>query len=296
MKRTSHCASFALLPALALCACGDGPAVDAGGGAAGAREQRLPVLMVHGSGMNASSWTALTVFLRRKGWPEEYLLAVDLAPDNGANIAAAEVQLQPAAEALLQRAARKAEAEGWKPPARLAVVGHSMGAVSGRWLAGWLMPERVAAFVAIAGANHGSIRLCGRDAVGDLELCPAHAQELRSVLERLNGSAAAPADETRYGPAADSPGVASWRPTAAACIHWYTIRIDPDEWIVPAASARLAGSGGGTVARLPAGIEAGAEGEFILRTGARHDDLPSTPAVMELVASLLGSAAAGCRR
>jgi pimeloyl-ACP methyl ester carboxylesterase len=269
-------------------------AADSAGSPA-ATHARLPVLMIHGSGMNSSVWTPLVRHLQSHGWPEEYLLAVDLVPDNGANIAAAERQLVPAAQALLERAAGRAAREGRDPPGKLAVVGHSMGAVSGRWLAARLIPERVAVFVAIAGVNHGSSMLCGRTGEGDRELCRTPSRADRSaVLEQLNGTEGAPADETPYGPARDPPGVTRQPPAAAACIAWYAVLIDPDEWVVPAASAHLAGSGGRGLDALPAGIERWREGEFVLRTPARHDDLPATPAVMELVASLLLEPAAAC--
>lgn len=268
---------------------------SAGSPAATRARDPLPVLMIHGSGMNSSTWTPLVRHLRTHGWPEEYLLAVDLVPDNGANIAAAERQLVPAAQALLERAAGRAAIEGRVAPRKLAVVGHSMGAVSARWLAARLIPDRVAVFVAIAGANHGSSVLCGRTGDGDRELCRAHSRARRSVvLEQLNGTEDAPADETPYGPARDPPGVTGQPPVAAACIAWYAVLIDPDEWVVPAASAHLAGSGGSDPVGLPAGIERLRDGEFVLRTPARHDDLPATPAVMELVASLLQPPAAAC--
>lgn len=271
-------------------------AADSAGSPAATRARdRLPVLMIHGSGMNSSTWTPLARHLRTHGWPEEYLLAVDLLPDNGANIAAAERQLAPAAQALLERAAGRAASEGLDPPRKLAVVGHSMGAVSGRWLAARLIPDRVAVFVAIAGANHGSSMLCGRTGEGDKELCSTHSRAGRSVvLEQLNGTEEAPTDETPYGPARDPPRVTRHPPDATACIAWYAVLIDPDEWVVPAASAHLAGSGGSSLGALPAGIERLREGEFVLRTPARHDDLPATPAVMELVASLLLGPAAAC--
>lgn len=262
--------------------------------AADLAQRRLAVLMIHGSGLDASIWSGMILHLRNAGWPADYLMAVDLRPDDGANIPAAESQLMPAAQSLGARARARARQEGWPLPDKIAIVAHSMGAVSGRWLAARLIPEQVAVFVAIAGPNHGSNVLCSRTGDGDRELCPARAQTGRSVLEQLNGTLAAPADETPYGPTEDPPGVTSRRPTATACIVWYAVLIDPDDWIVPAASARLAGGGGGGIARLPAGIVQLDQGEFVLSSWARHDDLPSTPAVMDLVTSMLEASTAAC--
>lgn len=298
MKRRTAAAVALLFPALALGAYLQWLAPNVDSPAGGMRmQQRLPVLLVHGSGMSSSVWTALMHYLRAHGWPEEYLLAVDLVPDNGSNIAAAEQQLQPAAHALLERAAGRAATEGRVAPRKIAVVGHSMGAVSGRWLAAKLIPEQVSVVVAIAGPNRGSSALCGRAGEGDRELCHEWARTHGSVvLRELNGMEVALVDETPYGPAGDPPGVTRRPPTATACIAWYTVMIDPDEWIVPASSARLAGSGGAGIARLPVGIERLREGEFVLRAPARHDDLPATPPVMKLVTSMLQASTAACRR
>jgi pimeloyl-ACP methyl ester carboxylesterase len=248
---------------------------------------RLPVLLVHGSGLDSSSWDALVAHLRVAGWPAEYLRAVDLTPNDGANIPAAEDQLRPAALGLLAAAGDKARREGWSPPGKLAIVAHSMGAVSGRWLATRLMPERIAVFVALAGANHGTEALCGLRGAGNEELCPAPESRATSVLAELNGTKAAPRDETPFGPAPDPPSVPGQRPTAAACIAWYTVFIDPDEWIVPASSARLAGAGGGLLDALPPGLERTGEGEYRLLDRVRHDDVASAAAVARLVASML---------
>lgn len=256
---------------------------------------RLPVLMVHGSGMNPSVWQPFIRQLRAHGWPQEYLHAVSLVPNDGGNASAAEQQLLPAAQALLERAVRRAGVGDEAQPAKIAIVGHSMGAVSGRWLAAKLIPDRVSVVVSLAGPHHGSTMLCGRSGAGDIELCPTATGAGRSdLLEQLNGSRAAPADETPYGPGKDPAGVTGRPPTRAACIAWYAILIDPDEWIVPSASARLAGSGGGVIAELPAGIERLSAGQFIVKAPVRHDDLPASPAVMELVTSMLTAAPAGC--
>jgi pimeloyl-ACP methyl ester carboxylesterase len=230
----------------------------------------------------------MVAHLRRQGWPADYLMAVDLRPNDGAIIAAAEQQLKPAARALLARAQVMAMEEGRPRPTKLAVLGHSMGAVSGRWLAAKLIPESVAVFIAIAGAHHGTDAVCGLAGAGNAEMCPAFPPTGRSaVLELLNGSPHRPLDQTPYGPAADPAGVGSVRPDERACINWYSLFIEPDEWIVPTSSARLPGSGGSEPRELPRGIERIAPGEYRLHERVRHDDLPASDAVSSLVSTLL---------
>jgi pimeloyl-ACP methyl ester carboxylesterase len=273
-------AVLAAVAAAAVLSCGSGRGLQAVPGP--------PVLLVHGSGLDSTSWDALTGRLRSLGWPQEYLAAVDLSPNDGANERAAREQLQPAAIRLLETAAARARREGWDPPDKLAVVAHSMGAVSGRWLASRLMPESVAVFVAIAGANHGSRALCGLSGAGNEELCAATSGEV-PVFAGLNGTATAPRDPTPFGPGQDPPGHPHEPPTGAACIAWFTIFIDPDEWIVPADSARLAGSGAGVALTAPADVQVVAPGEFRVTAAIRHDDLPSAPAVLSLVPTLLAA-------
>jgi len=264
---------------------------DASGGnpaPALAQDERLPVLLVHGSGLDSSSWDALVNHLRARDWPEEYLMAVDLLPNDGANIDAAEQQLLPAARRLLAHAGARSRGADRQQPAKIAIVGHSMGAVSGRWLAAKLIPEQVAVFIAIAGAHHGTNSVCGLAGAGNDELCPAFPRAGESgVLDQLNGTRDRPVDPTPYGAAPDTAQGTSVRPDARACISWYSLSIDPDEWITPAESARLPGSGGAEPAELPRGIVRIAPGEFRLREQVRHDDLPGAPAVMAWVTSLL---------
>lgn len=253
-----------------------------------AQDERLPVLLVHGSGLDSSSWDALARHLRSSGWPDEYVMTVDLLPNDGANIEAAERQLLPAARRLLEREAVRGSGKAGQTPAKIAVVGHSMGAVSGRWLAAKLIPGQVAVFIAIAGAHHGTNAVCVLKGAGNDELCPAFPAAGESpVLNQLNGTRDRPADPTPYGAAPDAAQSPSVRPDAHACISWYSLSIDPDEWITPAASARLPGSGGAEPADLPHGIVRIAPGEFRLDDKVRHDDLPGTPAVMTWVTSLL---------
>jgi pimeloyl-ACP methyl ester carboxylesterase len=281
----------AVLAAAAIAALRGGPP----GEAASARQspERLPVLMIHGSGLAASLWAGTIAGLRDAGWPEEYLMAVDLLPADGANIAAAESQLLPAASALLERARGEATRRHWPAPRKLGIVGHSMGAVSGRWLAARLIPDRVALFIGIAGAHHGSNAVCGLPGAGNDEMCPAFPRSGQSeVLEALNGTDQRRIDMTPFGPGTDPDGVNSMRPRDGTCIAWYAVYLDPDEWITPATSARLPGAGGPEPPNLPAMIERVAPGEFRVLERIRHDDLPGAPAIVALVTALLS--AGGC--
>jgi hypothetical protein len=72
--------------------------------------------------------------------------------------------------------------------------------------------------------------------------------------------------------------------------------IDPDEWIIPAASARLTGSGGAKLMALPSAIVRLGRGAFLVEAPADHDGLPAAPAVKELVTLLLRRASTACPR
>lgn len=209
----------------------------------GANYDHLPVLMVHGLGDSRATYKELTAALRARGWPRAYLAAPSLQPSDGDNIAAAEVQLRAAAETLLARAGR-ARTDGKPAPARIIVVGHSMGALSARWLTTRVLPEHVAALVTLAGANHGTNAFCDQPAPGPDDMCPAFAttpSESRIQIE-LNGTPQAPRDETPYGPDADAPGRPSVPPDERRHIVYLALRADDERWITPDSSTRLDGA------------------------------------------------------
>lgn len=208
---------------------------------------RHPVLLIHGHGLGPEDWTRLVAYLQSHGYPREYLYAPTIVPNTMGNIRAATGVIAPAAEALLARSARAAERAGLvHKPRKIDIVGYSMGAVSGRWYATKLRPERVRTFVALAGSNHGTDALCPYADPGGREMCPAFSgdREANRVQVELNGTAAEPIDETPYGVGKDRPGVRSVAPDVHRRIAYFTVRIEPDPWIKPEHSALLDGAGG----------------------------------------------------
>lgn len=226
---------------------------------------------------------------RAGGLPPTHLVAVRLTPDNGSNVRAAELFIAPAVRTVLAEARQRAEGAGCRPPMKVDIVAHSMGTVSARWFAAQIDPGRVRNLVGIASANHGTDALCGHDGDGNRELCPAFAASEREsrVQFTLNGAAAAPADETPFGFGADGPGRPHIAPRDSTGIYYWSIRIEPDEWIRPAASAKLDGAGGRALPALPAGAHETEPGNVVWPAGVSHDDLPGHPPLIDFVLSLL---------
>lgn len=250
---------------------------------------RRPVLFVHGSGLAPDSWREMMSAFRARGYPAESLHAVRLVPDDGSNIRAAERFIQPAVRELLDGARRRARAAGCTPPPKVDIVAHSMGAVSARWYVARIDARRVHTLVGIAPANHGTDALCGHAGDGNRELCPAFADgaDKSPVQVALNGTRAKPVDETPYGHGPDAPGRPRIAPTDSSAIYYWTIRIDPDEWIKPASSAVLDGAGGRNAPPLPDGVRESPAGNFVWPGSIRHDDLPRDPRLIDFVLKLL---------
>ena len=245
-----------------------------------------PVLFVHGSGMDSSTWDDMLVALTRAGYPPDHLLAIDLDPNDGDNVSAAKSGVSDGVERLTAAAARSIETAGCTGalPERVVIVAHSMGAASARWYAARIAPETVAALVTLAGANHGTDALCGRPGAGDRQMCPAYAAD-SDVQTVLNGTRDDPRDETPFGLGRDPQGSPSVAADDARRILYLAVIIGDDEWITPAASARLAGAGDsatGTLPELPLLREI-APGNFLYDGPASHDDLPSDPAVIGFI-------------
>lgn len=249
---------------------------------AAAARTYVPVLFVHGTGMTSGTWTEMRDGLRANGYPDDYLLAVDLLPRDGDNVRAARRYLEPAVEALLKAAAAR---DGARAARKVDIVAHSMGAVSARWYAATMRPETVRTLITLAGANHGSDVLCGYPGAGERQLCPAFAT--RSVQARLNGTPDAPLDETPFGVGDDPAGVTPVPADAARRILYVTLRIEPDEWIKPAHSALLAGAGGLDVPFGHAMLGETSSGNWRYVGDADHDLLPRDGAVIAWVATLL---------
>ena len=265
-------------------------------GAAPARAQdyaKTPVLMIHGTGLDATTWTPLITFLQGQNYPPAYLLAINLSPVGGYNGCAATDLIAPAVEQLLADATTAAQAagQGGLAPTTVDLVGHSMGAVSTRWYATKLRPDRVRTWIALTGANHGTNTLCAMPTGGgNIEMCPAFATSAAQsdIQVLLNGTPSAPADESPYGLGTDPEGVTSVPPDGTRAILYYTVRIDPDTWITPADSALLAGAGGPAISLSPIlPITETSAGTFLFTGAANHDNLPQNPNAMQLVFELL---------
>jgi hypothetical protein len=164
-----------------------------------------------------------------------------------------------------------------------------MGAVSARWYVARIDAGSVLNLVGIAPANHGTDALCGHAGDGNRELCPAFAAtaDLSRVQFELNGGPSKKADETPYGFGTDSADRPRIAPNASQGIYYWTIRIDPDEWIRPANSAVLDGAGGRSAPDLPPTARETSPGNVLWPPGVRHDDLPGDPRLIAFVFQLL---------
>ncbi|MGI0016510.1 MAG: esterase/lipase family protein [Nitrososphaera sp.] len=255
---------------------------------------RTPVLFVHGHGMSSGIWQEMMNHLVSLGYPREYLYAVDIIPNDMANVKAATTVLEPAATSLLENAKVVARSAGYQGEAsqRLDIVSHSMGAVSSRWYTVKLHPELVRTWISVAGANHGTNVLCGYTDEAAREMCPAFATstEKSAVQVALNGTTVAPLDETPYGLGIDGARTTSIPPDSTRSILYFTLRIELDEWIKPENSAVLNGAGGAHV-RVPSGVpvKETSPGNYLFQAKVGHDPLPKHPDLIHFVAALLAA-------
>ena len=228
----------------ASCAASPSPPLPAGA---------VPVVLVHGYGAEPSVFDGVRDHLEGVGYPPGHLLAVDLEPADGGNADAATGALTAAVEEVLART-------GAGPDGEVDLVAHSMGALSSRWYATVVRPDRVRTLITVGGANHGTDALCGEPTPGGHDLCPAFGELPGSVQVRLNGTPAAPVDETPYGAGADRPGTVPVPPDGRRAIRYASLLVPGDRWIVPGSSSELDGAdpvralpGGGTVREVRPG-------------------------------------------
>jgi pimeloyl-ACP methyl ester carboxylesterase len=254
---------------------------------------RTPVLFVHGSGLTQKTWAPMIEYFLHQGYPRSYLLSIDLVPNNGSNVGAAELFIAPSVERLSREASAEAEAAGQtRASVKIDIVAHSMGAVSSRWFAAKIAPDSIRTLITIAGANHGTSALQGLPGAGNLEMVPpfaASAQE-GAVQVALNGTPENPIDETPYGIGRDREGVGTVQPERGREILYLTVRLPHDRWIEPASSALLDGAGGVELDQysdIP--VRETSPGNFLFQGRSGHDELPRHPDVIRLVASFLRS-------
>ncbi|MRR37485.1 hypothetical protein EG829_23085, partial [bacterium] len=207
------------------------------GGCASEDYAKTPVFFVHGHGMSPESFNAMIAHLEKAGYPRIYLRTINLQPNNGANIPAAQMQIRPAIEQYLSEINEvlKKRRPDIAPKTKVDLLSHSMGALSTRWYAAKLHPERVRVWLSLAGANHGTNALCPFFDPGADDLCPSYAKnEKQSHIQfHLNGKPHVPdVDETPYGIGADSAGVRAIAPVDNRKILYATIRNTPDVWMV----------------------------------------------------------------
>ena len=255
---------------------------------------RTPVLFVHGSGLDSRSWSEMIKQFSRRGYPDGYLLAIDMLPNDGDNIFAAESFVRSGMEALLQTSGHAIQASDCSldVPVKADLVAHSMGAFSSRWYAAYIQPERIRRLVTLAGANHGTNALCGRPGRGDRQMCPAFSNRAgaEDVQQQLNGTDAQPMDETPFGIGADSNTLLRIEPDSKRGITYYSIRLQHDRWIKPSASSMLDGSGAENEFSVPSlPVRRTSNGNYVFLAETSHDDLPSNLELIEFVYQLLSA-------
>ncbi len=244
--------------------------------------RKTPVFLVHGSGLDFSTFTPLIGAFRAVGYPREALVAINLKPNDGDNIHAAETMIADGVRNQLATVNEAATQLGCTTPehTQVNIVAHSMGAFSSRWFLRYMQPEAVRSLVTLAGSNHGTDKLCGRRGKGNEQMCPANDPAPESAQGRLNGIPGRRFDETPWGLAEDPIDIESLPADSTRRVAYATIRLEPDVWIDPASSAELAGAGGVEVAD-PARFQLRetSPGNYLFTGAASHDGLPTHPAV-----------------
>jgi pimeloyl-ACP methyl ester carboxylesterase len=251
----------------------------------------LPVVFIHGHKCHAGYFDKFKKELLKRGYPENYLLAIQLVPNDGSNIEAAERQIAPAINELLTTIKKKRIPAKQKEIEKVNIISHSMGALSARWYAAKVRPDRVNVWISLAGANHGTNIACGANDPGSNDMCPAFAEGLEEsrIQFLLNGRPKLPdIDETPFGIGTDSVGVSSLRPDKDRRILYITIRIETDRIITPKESAELDGSGG-LLFNLPDRLKLrqNTAGNFILYENISHDGIVESEKVIEIAEHII---------
>jgi hypothetical protein len=256
---------------------------------------KTPIFLVHGHGMYAKSWNSMISYLVKSGYPRKYLRAIQLRPNDGSNIFAAEKQIAHAIEDFLESINSFIKEKYPTLPVKTKVdlLSHSMGGLSTRWYAVKVRPDRVRMWISLAGSNHGTNVLCGHSGQGADDSCPAFAKNPKESLIQyeLNGKPhLEDVDETPCGIGKDSLGVDSIYPDQLRRILYITIRTSPDKWIKPEESVILDGAGGFKIS-IPNEIQAREqpEGNFIMMNHVSHDEMLVDQSTKVLVRTILSS-------
>lgn len=256
---------------------------------------KTPIFFVHGSGMSAKRWQSMISHFRKSGYPDMYLKAIQLIPDDGGNVDAAENQIASAIEEFIANINILIKKEYPNIPLKRKVdlISHSMGALSARWYAVKIRPDRVRIWLSLGGANHGTNTLCKYSGQGAEDCCPAYAENKKESLIQyvLNGAPkVADVDETPYGLGVDLKGVNSVLPDQNRRILYITIRTSPDKWIKPEESAILDGAGGFKIS-ISKKIRAREqpEGNFIMMNHVGHDEMLVDQSTIALVHAIIYS-------
>jgi pimeloyl-ACP methyl ester carboxylesterase len=243
-----------------------------------------PVILVHGLGQGPEIFDVLRASLEQRGLRRECLHAISYSTGNLPIRYAAEMELAPFVERVL---AAVAEAPGTPATHKINLIGHSMGALSTRWYAARLRPERVRTWISTSGANHGTDWQCPQPAgTGHGDMCPAFARDENesSTQFALNGGRGPDVDETPYGLGRDSPDVRSVAPDAQRSILYMTVQVAADAYVLPNPSLLVDGAGGVALkfgSRAP--WRETQPGNYLFKEPSGHDDVLETKALADFI-------------
>lgn len=247
-----------------------------------------PVVLVHGLEQGPEIFATLIDGLTRRGIERRCVHAIRYSSGNLPVRFAAERELAPFVEQVIADVMRsRGDGQPSPPQVRINLIGHSMGALSTRWYAVRVQPERIRTWISTSGANHGTNWQCEQSpAGGHGEMCPAFARgESQSAVQwALNGGPGADVDETPYGLGKDSMGVVSLAPTTTRSILYLSVQAADDSFIFPKASLSIDGAGKISLPGLErAGVREISPGNFQITAAPGHDELLETEALIEFI-------------